>query len=261
VITPASLQRREYKYLVDEATVERIRHNIAGFCAVDDYATATGRYWIDTLYLDTPWLDAYRAVADDVRDRWKLRVRGYPGAVDSPVFLEVKRRIDETVHKTRGAFRGDWARLVERGDPEILAMVGSKQRAPIDNFICRYHYAPMRPVALVRYEREPYFSLVDDYARVTFDRNLQFQHAWDHSLAPPHEHWTFGDNATSQRGVAVQSSMVLLELKFTTVVPAWMRRMVHTLDLQRLSFCKYTRAIEALRIRPEPRVARAGFWR
>lgn len=33
--------------------------------------------------------------------------------------------------------------------------------------------------------------------------------------------------------------MVLLELEFTSVVPTWMRRMVHALELPREAFCKY----------------------
>ena len=36
--TPASLQRREYKYVIDEITADRIRRAIAGFCELDPYA-------------------------------------------------------------------------------------------------------------------------------------------------------------------------------------------------------------------------------
>ena len=260
MITPSTLQRREYKYLVTEDTVERVRRYIAGFCVADAYAAATGRYVIDTLYLDTPRLDSYRATVDDAGDRYKLRVRRYPEAVDSPVFLEVKRRIAESILKTRGAFAGDWARLLD-GDPGALAQIAPKHRRGIDNFLCHHRYLPFGPTALVRYEREPYFSLVDDYARVTFDRSLAFQPASELSLVPAHERWTYVDDAVSQRSTYAGQSVVLLELKFTNVVPHWMRHMVHTLDLQRLAFCKYTRAIDAMRAVPGQRVARAGLRR
>lgn len=262
MVTPALLHRREYKYLVDERTVERIRDYIAGICAIDPYAAQTGgRYLTDTLYLDTPDLASYRATVEDAGDRWKLRVRTYPSMDEPVVFFEVKRRVSETILKTRGSFRGDWARLLRDGDPAILAQVSPKHRPAIDNFICHYHYLPMQPSVVVRYEREPYFSLIDDYARITFDRALCYQRASELTLVPAHERWDYVDTAVGQRGPTPDASVVLLELKFTTVVPSWMRHMVQTLDIQRLSFCKYTRAVDAMRVVPTRRVARAGFWR
>jgi hypothetical protein len=94
---------------------------------------------------------------------------------------------------------------------------------------------------------------------VTFDRSICFQAASELALAAPHDHWTYVDHATAQRGLAFTASTVLLELKFTTLTPAWMRELVRSLELPRVSFCKYTRAIEALRLRPDRRVARAGI--
>ncbi|MCE9580312.1 MAG: polyphosphate polymerase domain-containing protein [Deltaproteobacteria bacterium] len=262
MVTPNTLERREYKYLIDEDTAERIRRYIGGICAVDPYAAQTGgRYLTDTLYLDTPDLASYRATVEDAGDRWKLRVRTYPSMDEPIVFFEVKRRVSETILKTRGSFRGDWARLLTATDPEILGAVGAKQRRAIDNFLCHYHYLPMAPSVLVRYEREPYFSLVDDYARLTFDRQLCFQRSTELTLQPRHERWDYTDHAVNQRGLTATSSSVLLELKFTNLVPGWMRRMVHSLDIQRLAFCKYTRAVDTMRAVPVARVAREGLWR
>jgi hypothetical protein len=263
MIAPNALRRREYKYLVSEDTAARIRRHIAGFCAVDRYAASSGdRYVIDTLYLDTPRLDSYRATVENAGDRYKLRIRRYPGAdAGGPVFLEVKRRICETIHKTRGAVHGDWAALLERCDAGALAQVAAKHRAAVDNFVCHYHYRPYLPAVLVRYEREPYESLVDDYARVTFDRSMEFQRATALSLTPDHPPWAYFDHPVAQRGLAPHSSAVVLELKFTSAAPSWMRHLVHTLDLQRLAFCKYTRAIDELHAVPGRRTARAGLSR
>jgi hypothetical protein len=262
VITPNSLQRREYKYLIDEETVERIRRYMRGICAVDEYAAKTGgRYLTDTLYLDTPALDSYFATMEDAPDRYKLRIRTYPSMGNGPVFFEVKRRVSESIIKTRGSYVGNWQALLERTSPEIQATVSSKNRRAIDNFICHYHYLPYLPSALVRYEREPYFSLVDDYARVTFDRSISMQRSTELTLTPEHEQWIYVDDAVSQRGLAFNTSSVLMELKFTSIVPTWMRTMIHSLDIQRLAFCKYTRSIDAMRLVPNQRVARAGFRR
>ncbi len=258
--TPNSLQRREYKYLVTEDMAEQIRRYIAGVCTVDPYAEKTGgRYLTDTLYLDTPQLHSYWATINDAPDRYKLRVRGYPSLGDGPVFFEVKRRVSEAIKKTRGWYRGDWTRVLQGGTHEVLATIDPNQRRPIDNFICHYNLSPMQASVLVRYEREPFFSTIDEYARVTFDRHLSYQRASDLTLTPEHDSWTYMDFATSQRGFSSSDSSVLLELKFTNMVPGWMRSLVHTLGLQRLAFCKYTRAVDSIRFVPERRIARTGL--
>ncbi|CAN5892917.1 polyphosphate polymerase domain-containing protein [soil metagenome] len=259
--TPSTLQRREYKYLIDEDTVDQIRRYIAGICTVDPYAERTGgRYLTDTLYLDTPQLHCYWATVDDAGDRYKLRMRGYPSLGEGPVFFEVKRRISESVRKTRGWFNGPWQQVLLDGTPELLATIDPRQRPAIDNFICHYHRSPMLPRCLVRYEREPYMSLIDEYARVTFDRHVTYQAASELSLIGDTDHWTPIDDAASQRGMAPSSSSVLLELKFTSVVPSWMRSMIQTLGVQRLAFCKYTRAVDSMRFVPGRRIPRAGMF-
>jgi hypothetical protein len=260
--TPSSLHRREYKYLVDEDMVEEIRRYIAGICTIDPYAARTGgRYLTDTLYLDTPTLGIYHATMEDAPDRYKLRVRSYPSLAGGPVFFEVKRRVIDAVLKTRGHVRGHWQDILLDPRPEVLATIEPKQHAAIDNFICYYHRGPMQASVLVRYEREPFFSTIDDYARVTFDRSVSYQRATELTLQPEHDHWTYVDYGFSQRHTGLSESAVLLELKFTNMVPGWMAKMVHTLGLQRLAFCKYTRAIDSMRFPPISRIPRSGLFR
>ena len=178
---------------------------------------------------------------EDAGDRYKLRIRAYPSLGTGPVFFEVKRRVSESIFKTRGAFAGDWVHLLERTDPQILATVGARQRAAIDNFICYHRRAPMLPSAVVRYEREPYFSRVDEYARVDV-RSRPHLPARRRAVARArHEPWCHDDAPLGPRGFAPGDPPVLLELKFTSAVPGWMRHLVQTLDLQRGAFCKYTR--------------------
>ncbi len=259
--TPSSLQRREYKYLIDEHTADQVRRYIAGICTVDPYAERTGgRYLTDTLYLDTPQLYSYWATIDDASDRYKLRVRGYPSSGESAVFFEVKRRVSESVRKTRGWFNGPWQQVLLDGTPELLATIEPRHRPGIDNFICHYHRSPMLPRCIVRYEREPYMSLIDEYARVTFDRRVTYQAATELSLVADHDTWSPMDDPTSQRGMGPSGSDVLLELKFTNMVPGWMRKLVQTLGIQRLAFCKYTRAVDSMRLVPGRRIPRAGMF-
>ncbi len=254
----SSLARREYKFLIDEAMVDRVRELIAGYCESDEHAKATaGRYVCDTLYCDSHRFDLYRATIENAGVRHKVRMRAYPHAPNSPVFLEIKRRVEETIVKTRVGIRGDWARVVEEC---LLDGVPPRDHAAAENFFAQYHSARIGmivPQVMVRYEREPFSSLVDDYARVTFDREISYQ---------PHSELSF---ATNSQWIAidgpiemwpVERSNVVMELKFHSVSPPhWMRRIVHGLELRRLAFCKYTRAVDSMLHRPEERIARFDY--
>jgi hypothetical protein len=100
----------------------------------------------------------------------------------------------------------------------------------------------LRPFTLVRYEREPYFSNIDDYARVTFDTCIRAQVAADMSFASRERGWRALDDAVTQRTL---DSMIVLELKFTTHVPLWLVHIVERLGLTRRAFSKYGTAIRA----------------
>jgi hypothetical protein len=239
--------RREYKYLIDEPLAARVRRAIAGACEPDAHAPG-GRYLCDTLYLDTLGLDLYRATVENARARYKLRIRTYPeapGAPDTPVFLEVKRRVDDAIVKARARVAASaWVSLLETGD---LSRAAPTPLADAEHFLARYHARALVPQLLVRYEREPYTSVVDDYVRVTFDRQIAMQPCSTLSLAAG-PHWIPID--------AGAPSPVVLELKFSGRAPRWMVQLVRTLELPRLSFSKYARAIETMR-RPARRAALA----
>ena len=250
------LQRREYKYLIDEATAARVRRAIAGFCGGDEHAAATGgRYVCDTIYLDTLQLHIYRATIENEAVRYKLRIRTYPGT-QSPVFLEVKRRVDDVIVKSRAAIRGDWRALLETGD---ISLVPAGELRAAENFLTYYQACrggPMVPTAMIRYEREPYSSLVDDYVRITFDRKLRYQAATELAFTSDERLWTPIDDPVAMR-VAPALSAVVLELKFMQTVPPWLRSIVQRLELSRLSYCKYTRGVDSMLHRPLSR-ARIG---
>jgi hypothetical protein len=91
--------------------------------------------------------------------------------------------------------------------------------------------------------------MLDDYARVTFDRKLQFQPHSELSLVGDPRAWTSIDDPIAMRSTGARSASVL-ELKFGPVAPPWMWRLVQRLELQRLAFSKYTRSIDRWLYRP-----------
>lgn len=248
------MARREYKYLIDEPTAERVRRAIAGICTPDAHASG-GRYLIDTLYLDTVGLHIYRATVEDERVRAKLRIRTYPNTPRSPVFFEVKKRVDDVIVKTRAAIPTNrWAEILEAGD---LDLIPADQREQAEPFFAMYHanrHGPMLPQVLVRYEREPYTSTIDDDVRLTIDRKIEVRSCAELALSDSMYGWSPVDHPLAMR---TPGSYAVLELKFPIRAPHWMIELVRGLDLPRLAFSKYARGIETLHIAP---LARAPMF-
>jgi hypothetical protein len=246
------IERREFKYLIDEYTAKRVRRFIKPFCELDKNARHNGdqRYVIDSLYFDTPDMRLYWANDDEVTNRFKLRVRTYPETPGAPVFFEVKARYHDVVVKDRGRAPKNWPELLADGAGTVEPRSASFESAAVERFttLVRMHHA--RPVALVRYTREPYESTIDDYARVTFDRAIQSQLMDRISMVPTPGRWRASD---SGERMASGNSPTVLELKFTTHVPIWMVDMVRSLELDRRAFSKYGRSIEAWSEHPDGR--------
>lgn len=269
--TASLIERREYKYLIDELTAGLVRERLRPFCVRDPYAAKQpdGRYTIDSLYLDTPRRDLFHANLVERHDRFKLRIRTYPAhrpvALPSrgddsatageasphpaPVFFEVKRRVGDVISKARGRVARDrWRHVFEAAD---LGPVELSQRPAVERFLALAHTIGAQPITLVRYEREPWVSTIDHYARVTFDRRIRSVSMGDLSLdAPPSAHggaWRHMDHAGFQKVEKAEDgrSATILELKFTRAVPTWLVSLVRSLELSRSSFSKYGTSIRA----------------
>ena len=249
------IERREYKYLIHEATAARVRAWIAPFCDLDPHAARqpSGRYRIQSLYLDTPHMGLFRANEREQRDRFKLRVRTYPDVSSSAAFFEVKRRYHDVIVKDRGVAPARWPELLETAGVVPTADERERSGPALEAFVSLVHSYAARPVVLVDYEREPWASTVDDYARVTLDRDIRCQRTSACRFAEPGSPWRCVDHA--HRFTGGPESLTVLELKFTSAVPSWMVHLVQSLELERRAFSKYGLSIEAWADRPTLRLA------
>jgi SPX domain protein involved in polyphosphate accumulation len=251
-------ERREFKYLLDEALVARVRAMIRPFCELDPFALAhpDHRYGIESLYFDTPSMDLYLANEREITDRYKLRVRTYPDAERSPAFFEVKRRYNDVIVKDRGRAPEDWVQAVS--DPGWSP--GDSDQGAVslttEAFVARVRARGCRPVCTVDYRREAWSSTIDDYARVTFDTQIRCQPVDKPGFGKRPGSWRSVDHAHPNHDVT--RSPTVLELKFTRAVPSWMVNTVRTLELSRASFSKYGRSVEALALMPSLRAVAGG---
>ncbi len=235
--------RHELKYVVSEATACSVRRFIRSYLERDEH-TRPEHDWgypVWSLYLDTPTLHLYRQTLEGLKNRFKLRMRFYDASPASPVFLEIKRRVNDVVCKERAAITrqaaADLLSFGARPDPSGLQDPSSNDRGgrALENF-CRLRASVAADASLyVSYLREAYVLPDSDDIRVTFDRQVEGS-PWlaGEAIQPP------------PRGLRPRIDGVILELKFTDRFPQWMRDVVQTFNLQRRPVPKYICCVNAV---------------
>lgn len=233
------IERYEFKYLIPENLIPEIRAAALTTSKIDRYADFDGTYRIRSLYFDTDRFDLYWANDREQGDRYKMRARVYPGK-KSPVFLEVKRRVQDVIIKTRAPVPlAAWLDVLA-GREAALSVLSPGVRTGALNFIKRVHRHHLHPVALIDYQREAYVSDVDSYARLTFDRQILVQPKETLDFEADPGRWRAVDHVLKTQTL---EPVCVLELKFERRPPAWMVAFVKRLGLIRYSFSKYCHGI------------------
>ena len=238
-----SFGRLEFKYLIGEGTAARVRRQIAPYCRSDEHSASGGGacgYAVRSLYLDTPSLAFHRAKEDGRPDRFKLRVRGYQG---EGFWLEQKQRSADIVHKARAHFYQQSLRDAALGDAKASDddVVSHRFGERFARLVCE---TGALPTLLVRYSREAFVSEVDAYARVTFDRDIEFQRTDRWALEGDDRAW---DPLESHLAADAPRPPIVMEIKCELAVPGWLVDMVRRNDLRRVSISKYSLGIYASR--------------
>lgn len=235
------LQRLELKYLLSEERALAVRDFVRSHLELDEYSVDKPNYSyrIHSLYLDSDEMTTYWETINGVKNRFKLRLRYYDDRPDSPVFFEIKRRVNEAILKQRGGVRRpavEWLLAGHLPEPEhLLSPDNARQLVALQKFSQLMLSIRASPKAHVTYFREAWVSTHDNSIRVTMDRNVYCSPEFTTSLR------TDLTNPVKPFG-----NKVILELKFTGRFPNWFRTMVETFDLVRGPAAKYADGVELL---------------
>jgi hypothetical protein len=236
--------RFELKYLLTLQEAEHFKSALRAYLIPDEHGHNNGRYALTSLYYDSPDLCCYWEKEYGLRFRRKLRIRRYetgePLTEESPVFLEIKQRIDRVTQKRRAILRyGDALRLCN--DRQIPAC-SPEDRALIEEvylFLWQYN---LRPVSIVRYDRQAFIGTQYDLGlRATFDTGLSFQ---SHHL---HLH----DQPSSLP--MLPPDQVVMEIKVNEHMPMWLTELIANHNLKMVRVSKYCHSIEAAQNMPSLR--------
>ncbi len=236
--TVRALNRFELKYLLTLQQVECVRAALQAYMVPDGYGGQDGRYALASLYYDSAELRCFWEKVDGLKFRRKLRIRHYGPATEltdeTPVFVEIKQRVDRVTQKRR--VRLSYADARRLCDDRQIPPHAAADRAVIEEVHAFLHQYDMRPTSIVRYERQALIGTDYDLGlRVTFDTSLTAQadhlrlHEPASGLPMLGPHWA------------------VMEVKVNERMPYWLTELVaaHNLHLIRLS--KYCRSIEVTR--------------
>lgn len=240
LIDRAQRTRREIKYLISEHTALAVRAFTSCYLQPDEFAVGhlDNAYPVHSLYLDSNRLHTYWATASGDRNRFKLRIRYYDDDPAAPVFCEIKRRLNEGIVKQRARVKREAIGPLLAGESprrEHLYSGNPQHWADLLDFwelVERLQAAPRLHNA---YLREAYVSAGKASVRLTMDRMVRVGPEFGYDLG------TQIDNA-----MLIFSQFVILELKFTERMPAWMIEMVRGFDLKSSGAAKYVTGVESL---------------
>jgi hypothetical protein len=233
-------QRFELKYIVLPETALKVRSFVQSYLEHDEHAEGKpdGSYVVHSLYLDSERLSFFWHTVNGNKNRFKLRLRFYDDAPDSPVFFEIKRREADVIRKQRAAVRRDAVPGLLVGQlphAEDLLRPDAKSLSCLFEFCRLMQQFEARPTARVSYFREAWVSPDTNDLRLTIDRQVR---CWPH----PTE-----DLSTDiVPGVLVFGETPVIEIKFTCRYPDWVRDMVTAFGMIRGSAAKYVDGIQVV---------------
>ena len=216
------MKRYELKYLPDRGQTAFLIRCLKGRMEPDRYGLTS----IASLYYDTPDFRLIRASLEKPAFKEKIRLRSYGIATeDSPVFLELKRKVSGIVYKRR----------VQTTLPEVQRFFAG-ENGLFDNRQIggelewfRDCHDPLRPASLIIYDRIAYFEPGGDL-RLTIDFNPRYR-------------MEAMNLTSSMDGIALRpEGDTILEIKVQGSMPLWLADILDAGQIYKSSFSKYGEA-------------------
>jgi len=228
-----SRSRFELKYAMTRERAATLCEEVLPYVDDDSHGRGTS-YPITSLYYDTPDLRCYWEKVDGLKCRRKLRIRHYEAPEDlkpdTPVFVEIKQRLNRTTQKRRARLPYAAAAALCRGEeidhgPSQAPFVREVQ-AFVDGL-------RLEPASITSYYRRAFVGTDHDPGlRITFDTDIRYRSAdLDLGSRNPGRHM-------------VHPEQVVVEIKANDHVPRWVVALVGAHNAQVVRISKYCQSIE-----------------
>jgi len=236
--------RYEFKYIVPNSAMNSLRAQLLPFVDIDQFAESSSEnhYTVRSIYFDSPSYDFYFEKIEGIKNRKKVRLRGYNEMKgDDKVFFEIKRKYDTPIVKYRAPMLYEEAlhllKIRSLNGFEIANIFDSQKIENSKRFLYQVFSKNLRPVVLIVYEREPYLSKFDSTVRITFDKNLR-------GNAYPALEELYTEPGLSP----VMKDKFILEVKFNKSFPNWLTPILGMYNLRRQSASKYVITMDGCKV-------------
>lgn len=215
--------RQEQKYIVSGADRALLLCRLRASLQPDPYSVDNGLYQVRTLYFDDAFDSALFDSFSGAPEREKYRLRMYNSDTG---FLRLEKKIKRysggqkpdallTPEECRKLLRGDYEFLGEKTEPFLLAAYAAARAGELT------------PRSVVDYTRAAFYHPAGN-VRVTVDSNVRVSRNTDAFFSEP-----FTGTPALEDGACV------LEVKFDTFLPDFIRDMLGMGDRPRVAMSKY----------------------
>lgn len=220
--------RYELKYVLRHKEYLRILPFLEKNMKRDKYAGKTGKYYVSSLYFDTPDFVFFQDKIDGFKYRRKLRLRIYPDGNIKTGFVEIKQRINRTVQKRRIIVPFENAQRICRGEYIDQNKLKESELSTAEEILFLVRSLRLKPACIISYQREPLEGTrFDPGVRVTFDTNLKYR---GHNLDLT--------NISGNR-YFLPPDVCVMEVKINEKIPIWLCSLISSMQCTLMKVSKY----------------------
>jgi hypothetical protein len=217
--------RNEWKYRLQEADLSVIEGRLRGIMGMDSHSdNDTGEYQVHSLYFDDYKDSCAKENEAGVAERFKYRIRYY-GTNSDFLKLERKEKLDGMCHKVSTLITRDEYHMIMEGKAEELYWESDDE--VLRKFCILMMTRLFKPKLIVDYDRVAYVDEITN-VRITFDKNISVSE----------ETSEFLDGVYLAYPVQEHREHVL-EVKFDSILPGYIKSAITNKNLQQSSFSKY----------------------
>lgn len=191
---------------------------------LDPHTPPNGRYLIHSLYFDDYKDTSIYTTNSGLSKRYKWRIRYYGDNLDY-IVLEKKEKLESRCHKKSCRINIEEYESIISGN--VIDLLFDTEKKLIKELAVDMLTRDYRPKVIVDYERIAYVEEITN-VRITFDMKISASYELDKFLE--------GDY---QKFYVLPSGFNVLEVKFDSILPSYIRNIVESYDYTQTSFSKY----------------------
>ena len=191
---------------------------------IDSNSSPDGRYFIHSLYFDDYNDTAIYTTSSGLSDRYKWRIRYYGDNLNY-IVLENKEKKESRCHKKMCQITiEEYNQIISEDITDLIFKTNKEliKELAVDMLIHNY-----KPKVIIDYERIAFVEEITN-VRITFDMKISASYELENFL-----------DGDYQSFYVLPSEINLLEVKFDSILPSYIRNIIESYNFNQTSFSKY----------------------